>query len=78
MVIVPTWLDWRHADRLGGRSARLIAITTYAVASIGFFGFGAPMPVRAALLGLVAGFCLPFAAEGTRRHTAHRRGKDRV
>jgi hypothetical protein len=39
---------------------------------VGFYGFGAPDVVRAALLGAVGGSCVPFAAEGTRRYLRHR------
>jgi hypothetical protein len=59
--------DWLGAEPLGGRWARAISIASGIAAAVGIIGFGAPGWLRAALLGMLAGFCLPFALEGIRR-----------
>jgi hypothetical protein len=69
----PSWEEWRDAERLGGRWAPLIRVAVSAATLIGLVGLGAPGALRAALLGSVVGFCVPFAVEGARRYLRNRR-----
>jgi hypothetical protein len=75
--IGPSWEDWLNAELIGGRWKPLIRVAAIAAPAVGLVGFGAPGAVRAALLGAITGFCLPFAVEGVRRHSRARRGLDR-
>jgi hypothetical protein len=63
-----SWEEWRDADYLGGRWAWLIFYATCAAVGVGVYGFGTPWPLRAALLGVITGSCVPFAMEGLRRY----------
>jgi|1186.fasta_scaffold1012116_1 hypothetical protein len=68
-TIGPTQEDWRYAEQVGGRWAPAVFIATTIASLVGLLGgpFGVPVVVRASLLGFLAGFCLPFFAEGIRR-----------
>jgi hypothetical protein len=66
--IGPTWEEWRHAEQIGGRWKSLIRAAAGAATVVGLYGFGAPPPLRAALLGGVLGTCVPFLLEGGRRY----------
>jgi hypothetical protein len=66
--IGPSWEEWRHAEQIGGRWKPLIRGAVSGATAVGLLGFGAPAPVRAALLGAVFGICVPFAVEGVRRY----------
>jgi hypothetical protein len=54
-----TWVEWRAAEPVGGRWAPMIFVLTLAAVMVSLYGFGAPGWLRAGLLGLVAGICLP-------------------
>ncbi|MBE2317703.1 hypothetical protein DVA67_017105 [Solirubrobacter sp. CPCC 204708] len=58
-----TWRTWQRADPVGGVFAPVVAVGSLVAATVGFyggmFGFVAPGWLRAALLGFLAGFCLP-------------------
>jgi hypothetical protein len=57
----PSLEDWRAADPLqfDGWTGLLAATAAFVAAIVGMVGFGAPGWVRAALLGVLAGICLP-------------------
>jgi hypothetical protein len=69
----PSWEDWRDAKRLGGRWSRAVGLGAGAATFVGLYGLGAPWILRAVLLGMVTGFCLPFATEGVPRYLRERR-----
>jgi hypothetical protein len=60
-AVNPSLEDWRAADPLQFDSwtGLLAATAAFVVVSVGINGFGAPARVRAALLGVLAGICLP-------------------
>jgi hypothetical protein len=60
----PSVEDWRAADPFGGRWAVPAFIATSIAAMVGLYGFGVPDWVRAALIGVLAGFCLPPFVHG--------------
>ena len=62
-----SWEEWRDAEQIGGRWTPVIAIVSGLATAVALIGFGAPPWLRAALLGALVGFCLPFAVEGIRR-----------
>ena len=74
--IGPSWVEWRDAERIGGRWQPLIRAAAAAATTVGLLGLGAPGPLRAALLGTLTGVCAPFAVEGVRRYVRARRGLD--
>jgi len=59
-----TWEEWRSADPLGGRWAPPGFVVSSAATLVVLYGFGAPGWLRAALLGLLAGICLPPFVHG--------------
>jgi hypothetical protein len=69
----PSWEDWRDAKRLGGRWSPAVRLAAGTATLVGIYGLGAPWILRAVLLGMLTGFCLPFAAEGVRRYLHERR-----
>jgi hypothetical protein len=68
----PSAEDWRAADPFGGRWALPAFIAGSMAAMVGFYGFGAPAWVRAALIGVLAGFCLPPFVHGVRLRSRSR------
>jgi hypothetical protein len=72
-TVGPSWEDWRYAERLGGRWSRLVGAAAGTATIRRPLRFGASGTLRAALLGTVVGFCVPFAAEGVRRYLRARR-----
>src|SRR5215210_6278236 len=69
-----SWEEWRAADPVGGRWAPLVYVTTFAAVTVGLYGFGTPGWLRAGLLGVVAGICLPPFLHGVRLLLRSRRG----
>jgi hypothetical protein len=66
-TVGPSWEEWRDAARIGGRWSPLLGAGAFGATLVGICGFGTSGPLRALLLGSVAGFCVPFAIEGARR-----------
>jgi hypothetical protein len=60
----PSVEDWRTADPFGGRWAPPAFTVAFIAAIVGIYGFGVPTWVRAALIGALAGFCLPPFVHG--------------
>jgi hypothetical protein len=54
-----SWEEWRAADPLGGRWSPLISIASFTAVAVGAYGFGTPSWLRAGLIGVVTGVCLP-------------------
>jgi hypothetical protein len=75
-----SWEAWRGAaDR---RRWPLVQVGVAAAVLIGIYGFGVPGALRAGLLAVIAGFCVPFMTEGLRRYwrarsDVRRAGSDR-
>jgi hypothetical protein len=66
-----SWEEWRGDG--GRRRWPLLQVGVAAATAIGIYGLGAPAAVRAGLLAAIAGFCVPFMAEGLRRYWRARR-----
>jgi hypothetical protein len=63
-----SWQEWRDAANFSDPRYWPVSLAAGAATLIGICGFGVPGALRAALLGTVAGFSLPFAVEGVRRY----------